>query len=118
MRRFLLNRMWTLILALFLGVVGVSAMSGTAHSDAGNGGWSGDGAGDVHDPALPPPTGSGDPDSPSNGGKPTTRPSVSGGQAGVFGIHGVGDAAGTAQSAWMMRVRLMMHALKAFNLRW
>ena len=42
MYRFHLNRLWTLLLALFLSVAGVSVLSNVAHSDAGNGGWSGD----------------------------------------------------------------------------
>lgn len=115
MYRFHLNRLWTLLLALFLSVAGVSVLSNVAHSDAGNGGWSGDNGGGVYEP--PPPTGSGDPDSPSNGGKPTARPSLNGGRVGVFGHRGAGDARSNQASVWSERVRLMVHALKAYYLR-
>ncbi|MBI5170212.1 MAG: hypothetical protein HZA61_12050 [Candidatus Eisenbacteria bacterium] len=118
MHRFHLNRLWTLLLALFLSVAGLSVLSNVARSDSGNGGWSGDDEGEIHVPDQPPPTGSGDPDSPSNGGKPTTRPSVNGGRVGVFANRGAGDASGYAASAWSIRVRLMMHALRAYYLRW
>ena len=96
MHRFHLNRLWTLLLALFLSVAGASVLSNVAHSDTGNGGWSGDDGGGVYEP--PPPTGSGDPDSPSNGG--------------------AGDASANQASVWSERVRLMVHALKAYYLRW
>lgn len=116
MHRFHLNRLWTLLLALFLSVAGASVLSNVAHSDTGNGGWSGDDGGGVYEP--PPPTGSGDPDSPSNGGKPAARPSVTGGRVGVFANRGAGDASANQASVWSERVRLMVHALRAYYLRW
>lgn len=114
MYRFLMNRMWTLILALCLSVMGVTAISSNAHADLGIG----DDPGELHPPDEVPPTGSGDPDSPANGGKPAARPNLSGIRVGVFGSHGTGDASATDQSAWVMRIRLMMHALKAYYLRY
>lgn len=116
MHRFHLNRLWTLLLALFLGVAGVSFLSNVAHSDTGIGDAGGDDGGELYVP--PPPTGSGDPDSPSNGGKPAARPSVNGGRVGVFANRGAGDASANQASAWSFRVRLMVHALKAYYLRW
>lgn len=112
-----INRMWTLLLTLTLGVAGLSALTHVAHAVTGNGGWQGDGSGEI-DPPPPPPTGSGDPDSPSNGGKPTTRPTVNGGRVGVFGNRGSGEAASSTVSIWEFRVRVLVHAMRAYYLRW
>lgn len=117
MHRFRMNRMWTLLLTLFLGVVGLSVLSRAARADLGNSGWEGD-VGDDNNPDTPPPTGSGDPDSPSNGGKPTLRPTVNGGRVGVFRQRGSGEAATGTMSAWEIRVRLLVHAMRAYYLRW
>ncbi len=62
MHRFLMNRLWTLVFALLLGVAGASVIAGTSFADTAYGGDSGDGTGDAL-PVDPPPIGAGDPDS-------------------------------------------------------
>ncbi len=116
MRRFLTNRMWTLVFALLLGIAGAFVTTGTAFADTAYGGDSGDGTGDAL-PVDPPPIGAGDPDSPANGGKPTARQGAGGGQSGVYGGHGVGDASAYRQAAILARIQVMVRALKIYYLR-
>lgn len=115
MHRYRMNRMWTLLLALALGVAGLSALSRVASAAPESGGWTSD---DQSGPVDPPPSGSGDPDSPSNGGKPTTRATVSGGRVGVFASRGSGETASLQRSAWVYRVRVLVSAMKAYYLNW
>lgn len=114
MRRFFLNRLWTLILALVLGVLGAVSMPGAALAEKG-----GDGAilggGDSTPP--PDPQGAGDPDSPSGSGKSNLQ---SGGavQYGTTGTTGAGDATVLrSKSELLMRVRIALGVLKYFYLR-
>ncbi len=114
MHRYRMNRMWTLLLALTMGVGGLSVLAHVASATPAPG-WLNDDQGGTVDP---PPTGSGDPDAPSNGGKPTTRPIMSGGRVGVFSDRGSGEIATLKRSVWEYRVRVLVSAWKAYYLHW
>lgn len=113
MRRFKVNRWWTLILALVLGVLGAVSTPTAALADKGSDGTI-VGGGDL---PPPDPQGSGDPDSPSGSGKSNL---LSGGavQYGTTGTAGVGDTSVRRyRSDLLMRVRFALGVLKYYYLR-
>ena len=117
MRRFLSNRMWTILLALTFGVTGFLMSPSSTFAAGSVGGVQGGGSGDPIDPNAPDPNATGDPDSPANGGRASARPGVAGGQVGVFGMHRAGDATMTERGVWVVRFRIAMKMLKAYYLR-
>ncbi len=118
MRRFLMNRWWTFVLALVLGVAGVVSLPVATRAGDGSS-LIGDGSGDpARSPGPPDPQGAGDPDSPSNSGRGTAPRSLSGGRAGIFSIRTVGDARMPSHAAvWMMSVRIALSTVRNFYLR-
>lgn len=121
MPRFILNRWWTVILALVMSVAGVASLSRLSFAETGDVGGKGvgdTGGGDTPLP-VPDPQGAGDPDSPSGSGKtaPTSVGSSYGGRIGPMGLSGVGDASRLGSARMWMRVRLAMGMLKYYYLR-
>jgi len=121
MRRLMLNRWWTFVLALVLSVVGVVSLPAASWAVDGTGGLIGDGSSDPigSSPGAPDPSGAGDPDSPSNSGRTgSARQSLNGGRAGIFGMHSTGDARVSSYDAvWMMRVRIALSTFRVYYLR-
>lgn len=115
MRRFGVNRWWTLILALVLSVVSVASMPAAGYADKG--GADGIIGGNDLGTDPPNPQGSGDPDMPSGNGRPAL---LRGGVElyGSAGTVGVGDTAVKGNAPYWMKVRLALSALKLFYLRY
>ena len=115
MRRFTSNRLWILILALAVSVVGVASMPSAGYADKGSDGTIGSDTGDPTN--TPDPQGAGDPDSPSGNGRTNLQ---SGGDVfyGTTGTVGVGDASvKRVAPAAMMRLRIALGMLKYYYLR-
>ena len=114
MRRFMVNRWWTLCLALVLSLAGVLAVPSVGRSDGGgaNVGGEGSGGGGTIDPS-----GAGDPDIPINTGKGSTKPTARLGRANVYaGPRGTGDAT-AAQIVWVYKYRIALQMFRVFVLR-
>lgn len=114
MHRFMSNRLWTLILALVLGVAGVVSMPAVGFADKGSDGTIG------NDPngsnPSPDPQGAGDPDSPSGSGRLNLQ---SGGDVfyGTSSTAGVGDASVKRMAPVLMRLRIALGVLKVYYFR-
>jgi hypothetical protein len=120
MRRFMLNRWWTCILALVLGVAGVLSLPRTSLADDSDGRGLGDNGGGTLPGTNPDPQGAGDPDSPSSSGKSATYVgggTVSKGRIGPLGYAGVGDARVTGTARMWLRVRFALGMFKYYYLR-
>lgn len=114
MPRFTVNRWWTLVLALALGVASIASSPSAGYADKGNDGVIGS---DPLGSNPPDPQSSGDPDMPSGGGKPSTL--VQGGASyyGTTGTSGAGDAGVRVVAPFWERARLTLRALKYYYLR-
>lgn len=123
MPRFMLNRWWTLILALSISVAGVASLSRTSLADPVDQGGKGvgdSGSGDINPSPGINPEGAGDPDSPSPTGRASSIKSNGGagyGRIGPMGISGAGDAVAPGKVQLWLRVRLAMGLLKYYYLR-
>jgi len=114
MHRFKLNRLWILILAFVMSVVGVVSMPSAGYADKGTDGTIGSDTGDTTNP--PDPQGTGDPDGPSGNGKTNLQ---SGGDVfyGTAGTGSVGDASVKKVAPALMRLRIALGLLKYYYLR-
>ncbi len=108
MYRSLMNRCWTITLACVLGLgLLVSDPARCLASNVVSTGGVGQG---------PEPGASGDPDSPSNTGRPT---SVAGRGNRVGSVHQAPagpSEAGTARNAWVIKVRIVLQMVRVFYL--
>jgi hypothetical protein len=116
------NRWWTFILALALGVLGVVSFSlpSDARDDSG---FIGDGSNGGTTPnPNPDPSGTGDPDSPTGG----TGASIKSGDGatvysrttGTYGATGVGDASTRGSALIWLKVRIALGVVRSFYLRY
>jgi len=115
MRRIISIRWWALALALTLSVSGI-ALAPHSVVAGGTGNQMGDPTGSF-DGGEQPSTLVGDPDSPTNTGKPTRSLPVNG-RAGLYSAsrRGAGDASGESL-VWMYRYRIALQLVRAFILR-
>jgi hypothetical protein len=107
MYRFLMNRCWALVLACVLGLgllmsVPMRGIAGTAPV-----------GGPEPDPS---PIAAGDPDSPSNTGRPTAVV-VRGGATGYARQAPISPSeAWTPRNAWVIKIRIALHMVRVFYL--
>lgn len=113
MYRFIANRAWTFILALFLGLGCIAVLSAPPTHAASGGTVMGSG----DDPMGGAPPSNGDPDVPIGAaGKWSDRGSVSRTQPGQYGVQTVGDGP-SAYSALMWRLQIVLRAMLGVNIR-
>lgn len=121
MRRTKSNRWWTFALATFVLASCVVTLPAVALADwSSNGGIIGDGnPGGAQTPSVPPPSGAGDPDSPSTSGR-SGKPSfgVARPGTGIYGAQGATSTAAVNRGLWLMKVRIAMESFRIFTLRY
>jgi len=108
MPRFKMNRWWTLVLALVLGVAGSLSVPTVGRADGGR--VAVDNPGDPSGPGGTP-TGTGDPDSPSNSGKSQRQ------LRGQAGRGTSPDLGGVKTPDLAVRLRVAMQILRLYFLR-
>jgi len=115
MPRFRVNRWWTLILALCLGVAFVASWSTRASAEArmfdelGQRSWSNGGGGSV-----PPPPGDGDPDTPMSRSK-WALPNAQSGQAASLSTGRVGGDGAQVGSVMMWHLNVVLQSLRLWG---
>jgi hypothetical protein len=119
MPRFIMNRTWTFILALVLGLGSLVAIVAhpsyageTLTGKVSEGGLAGHGGG-----TFVPPPGYGDPDVPITAAKPTAMSPGTPVRSGTSGSQAVGDSRATS-SALVWRLQVVARVLRGFYLLW
>ncbi len=114
MLRFIVNRWWTFAIALTLCFGGFVALPAAGRADGG-GSLVGDGTSCPG--STDPSSSAGDPDSPTNTGKPYTKWGAGYySRSGVMGAsRNVGDV--PTQLVWVYRYRIVLRLFRAFVLR-
>lgn len=116
MRRFLMNRWWTFVLALFVSVASVGSIAPMVRADGTS--QYGDDT-DTRTPnPQPNPQGTGDPDFPSTPGMTKAKPgSMRLGAPSAYSVSASGEGMNVGTRMWLMRFRVAMRLLKAYYLR-
>ena len=115
----MLNRWWTLALAVFVLASCVVSLPAVAFADWSSSGGLGDGTTPgAKTPGVPDPGGSGDPDSPSTSGR-TGKPGFGVGRpgSGIYGARATDSAAMAGRGIWMLRVRIALDTFRLLTLR-